>query len=470
MNRQKLSGLTVITAALSLFFAAAQAQDLRASLFQQTDKLMGEARSADAVLLSPSSFADAEKSYAKAETMLSKDKSIESIRKELTKVNTSLRTAIENADLARVNFASEIKARNAAVQAQADSFAADEWSDAEESFADAAERLEDGNVNRAKKGGMEAGKLYREAELVAIQAAILGEARSLIAAAKDDRIDRDAPVTMARAISLVAQAEQDLVKNRYAVEGVLKMAVEAEYDAKHAVYLASQVRRLKDKDVTPENLLLEWERPMVKLATALDTSTDFSKGFAVPVDASLARIADSKANAAAANENVTTLSARVEKLEEQLGITTRRAAAGELRRQQVTKLDDLFRSDEARIVQEGDNVTVRLIGLQFATGQAVIESQYFSLLRKLDQVPQIFPGAKLIVEGHTDAQGNDAMNLALSERRANSVRDYLLASTMLNASEVKSQGIGEAKPIANNETAAGRAQNRRTDIVIDLAK
>ena len=62
------------------------------------------------------------------------------------------------------------------------------------------------------------------------------------------------------------------------------------------------------------------------------------------------------------------------------------------------------------------------------------------------------------------------MNLPLSERRANSVRDYLLASTMLNASKVKSVGLGETQPIANNETSAGHAQNRRTDIVIELVK
>jgi outer membrane protein OmpA-like peptidoglycan-associated protein len=72
----------------------------------------------------------------------------------------------------------------------------------------------------------------------------------------------------------------------------------------------------------------------------------------------------------------------------------------------------------------------------------------------------------MIVEGHTDSTGSETVNLALSERRANSVRDYLLANTVLGASQVKAVGYGESRPIANNETAAGRANNRRIDVVI----
>ncbi len=72
----------------------------------------------------------------------------------------------------------------------------------------------------------------------------------------------------------------------------------------------------------------------------------------------------------------------------------------------------------------------------------------------------------LLVEGHTDSVGNDTMNLALSERRANSVRDYLLASTILPGSQVRALGYGETRPVANNETAEGRAMNRRIDVVI----
>jgi outer membrane protein OmpA-like peptidoglycan-associated protein len=69
------------------------------------------------------------------------------------------------------------------------------------------------------------------------------------------------------------------------------------------------------------------------------------------------------------------------------------------------------------------------------------------------------------VEGHTDSQGTDAHNLDLSQRRAESVRAALLARGY-DASRVQAVGIGEARPVADNNTAEGRANNRRVEIII----
>ncbi len=73
--------------------------------------------------------------------------------------------------------------------------------------------------------------------------------------------------------------------------------------------------------------------------------------------------------------------------------------------------------------------------------------------------PQI---KKVRVEGHTDAIGSDAYNMKLSQRRANSVRDYLV-NKGIDGSRLESVGYGKTRPIATNKTAAGRAQNRRTE-------
>jgi len=78
----------------------------------------------------------------------------------------------------------------------------------------------------------------------------------------------------------------------------------------------------------------------------------------------------------------------------------------------------------------------------------------------------LFPGASISVEGHTDANGSDSTNLILSQDRADAVRQYLVSNFGLNAEKVSSVGYGEARPVATNETAAGRARNRRIDLVI----
>ncbi|MDD2048639.1 OmpA family protein [Pseudomonas putida] len=86
-------------------------------------------------------------------------------------------------------------------------------------------------------------------------------------------------------------------------------------------------------------------------------------------------------------------------------------------------------------------------------------SQLQGLMSKLDA-----PGVSSVkVIGHTDSQGADDYNQTLSERRASSVAEYLI-SQGLAASKVTSEGRGESEPIADNETEAGRAQNRRVEL------
>ena len=71
----------------------------------------------------------------------------------------------------------------------------------------------------------------------------------------------------------------------------------------------------------------------------------------------------------------------------------------------------------------------------------------------------------IAVEGHTDSVGSDEMNMSLSEKRANAVRDYLVEQGVA-AAGISASGKGESTPIATNNTAAGRQQNRRVELVI----
>jgi OOP family OmpA-OmpF porin len=74
--------------------------------------------------------------------------------------------------------------------------------------------------------------------------------------------------------------------------------------------------------------------------------------------------------------------------------------------------------------------------------------------------------ARLSVTGHTDSVGSDAYNKRLSDKRAHSVTDYLVSSGVPRSEFVSVMGAGESKPVADNKSADGRAQNRRTEILI----
>jgi pentapeptide MXKDX repeat protein len=113
---------------------------------------------------------------------------------------------------------------------------------------------------------------------------------------------------------------------------------------------------------------------------------------------------------------------------------------------------------------------VMLSDVLFRFGDASLESTALTTLRgvadKLDGV------TSLEITGHTDAIGDEAFNLALGQRRADAVRDWLVANTDLTADVVTARGVGEADPIAPNLTEAGtdnpegRAQNRRVEFTL----
>lgn len=108
-----------------------------------------------------------------------------------------------------------------------------------------------------------------------------------------------------------------------------------------------------------------------------------------------------------------------------------------------------------------------LTGVNFATNKAILTTeaqdileQAVELLKNTDSVIEVR------VEGNTDSRGTEAYNLALSQKRAQAVVDYLTARGVKGSSLI-AVGLGETSPVANNDTKAGRAANRRVDFVVN---
>ena len=106
-----------------------------------------------------------------------------------------------------------------------------------------------------------------------------------------------------------------------------------------------------------------------------------------------------------------------------------------------------------------------LAGEAFASGQASLTPAAAASIKALGLYLAALPGGAVQVLGHTDSQGEDAANLALSERRAQQVRASLAAAGV-ERGRITAQGMGETRPVADNATAAGRAKNRRVEILV----
>ncbi len=131
--------------------------------------------------------------------------------------------------------------------------------------------------------------------------------------------------------------------------------------------------------------------------------------------------------------------------------------------ERVRQLEAQLRDIEAKQTERG--LLVTLGDVLFAFNKADLTPQAGPRLDKLAAFLKQFPQRKLLVEGYTDAVGSDAYNMELSERRAEAIREALIARGV-DTTRVVTKGYGKAYPVADNGSADGRAMNRRVEVVI----
>ena len=124
------------------------------------------------------------------------------------------------------------------------------------------------------------------------------------------------------------------------------------------------------------------------------------------------------------------------------------------------------RSREAARIQKGTVVT--LGDVLFETGQATLLPGAALKLDPLVDYMRSHPEGSLVIEGHTDSIGSSAYNQQLSQARADAVRNYLVAQG-IPMERMVARGMGEDFPVASNENAAGRQQNRRVEVLVQGA-
>jgi outer membrane protein OmpA-like peptidoglycan-associated protein len=120
----------------------------------------------------------------------------------------------------------------------------------------------------------------------------------------------------------------------------------------------------------------------------------------------------------------------------------------------------------ARVERVGEGIKITFdSGILFDTNSATLRPASMSEIDKMAAVLQKYPDTNVLVEGHTDASGSDAINQPLSERRAQAVANETIAKGVAS-SRVTTQGYGSSQPVADNTTAEGKQANRRVEVAI----
>jgi len=492
-TRSIMRGVAVLTVVVAFVCssgagtAVAQQQAQRSSLFREADQALERAQDARADILAPRSYAEGVKRYEEAERDFERGRSAADIGEKLGEAADHFERAIAAAQLAYPTLSSALAARDDAEAAEAPSFAADLWARADGRFEEAAREHEGGDIEDAREKASEAESLYRDAELQAIKSNYLQETWDLLRQARESGADKRAPRTLAHADSLVSEAERLLNESRYDTDEARWLAQRAKQEAMHAIYLTGILRAIESKELGFEDVMLASEDELARIAGTMEIPTSFETGLAGTTDQIVTRVEhyqdslaqldldlmDRSDQVAVLGARVAELVAQQSELENELGGLAEERTALVNRmdeqarmRQKFATVERIFTRDEARVLREGGDVTIRLMTLTFAVGEATVDAAHYDLLDRVQRAILEFPGSRVTVEGHTDSFGSDSRNLELSQERAEAVRRYLLGNAGLQPSLVEASGYGESRPVASNDTREGRARNRRIDIVI----
>jgi outer membrane protein OmpA-like peptidoglycan-associated protein len=297
----------------------------------------------------------------------------------------------------------------------------------------------------------------------------LREAREAIAIAKAQGADIFAPDVMAKVAVNMQNAEGYYVgHNEKELNTVAREATQQSEDAR-------RISIVKEREAA-DLAAVRREEDARKQAAAAKTEAAQQASLRAQADAE--RIAAERAKHEA---EIATLQARDAQkdaeaarqaaIAEQQRLASETAAAKAARvsaEQDAQALRDRLRQQLNVILETRDTargLIVNLSDVLFDFDQASLKPGAKEKLAKVSGILLAYPTLHMNVEGHTDSVGTDDYNLGLSQRRADAVRDYL-TSNGINVANVQSIGLGKAGPVASNDTAPGRQQNRRVEMVV----
>jgi OOP family OmpA-OmpF porin len=510
----------IILTFLGSIFLTGPAYSLELKQYEKLTALIDSGLVNETNIFAPEFWKKAQQEFEKAKESVDLKKKQKDVDKNVVKATEYVENAIKAAEVGKLTLKEYLEPRVKAIDAQAPIHVLALYSNAEQQFLKATLKAENGDVKGALKEAEKSMALFDIAELEAIKIEVMGKADKLIAKAIADDAGKYALSTLDKAQTARQKADAILSGDRYNRKESVEESTRSEYEARHASNIALSVRSLNRNDQAWEKLMLLYEIQMDRVGQAMgmdylpfddgpmaaaefmigkiteldnrnstlsENSENLSSGVSDQLKTALSKLSvssnesDPVAMAQAVNKAIDDL------LKEKVDIS------GELTssRQKMTELESSNEEVEAalavRVEQEekfkkaktmlnpsegevlfnsSNDIVLRLGGLSFDIGKSKIKDDHIALLEKVKEIITMFPEAELVIEGHTDASGEQTSNMQLSEKRAFAVMQYLRQSLLIPADKILSMGYGSERPIGSNQTEEGRSKNRRIDIII----
>jgi outer membrane protein OmpA-like peptidoglycan-associated protein len=437
------------------------------------DSEISNARKNQINVLAPTSFAKAEANLNDAMKALKSGEELSEISEPIASGRAYLKQAEEMAQVARTTLPDTIKARELARAAGATNLGED-YVKAEEQFLKLTKAIENNDLKYAQNNREKVAAAFDQLEVRAIKEQTLGEARKLIKQSEEEGARKLTPETLEVAQQKLNNADAFISEHRYEKEKIQQKSAEALFQAQRLLVVTRQSQEVREME--PEQISLWVEEILNETASKLSAPDMRNESFDMQRQNILGSVKSLQedrqflaSQEKAHQEEIESLKQQVASLEgktQEERAAIERLEAEKQFNELYTQVKGYFSADEAEVYKQSNRLIIRLRAIQFPVGQAIIMPSNYELLSKVQRSIRTFGEPAVVIEGHTDSTGSDEVNDHLSQQRAESVRDYLVANKTLPETKILAVGYGSKRPLASNETEEGRAINRRIDVVI----
>lgn len=450
-------------------------------------------------ILSPTWYAKAESYLDKARYSLAGQESATAILRHVAYGYAHFNKARENAEIAKATIPRAIRARDLAREAGATIYSS-AYQGLENQFISLTMDIENGQPERAKKFQDKVITGYADLELRAIKEKTLGEVRNLLAVAEVNNAEDTAPTMLAIAQKALNDADQFITEQRYERQQMQEKAKYALFQAQRLGQVMDLSRKLEN--MSPEALALWSEARLHQITVQLGAADLRNESTGLQLENIIQSIVSLQEDnnslkqlrqqeSAQYRQKIEQLSAQLEEQQQQIAILegnskkvlrerevlalkekeAQERLDAERRFQQLfNEVQGLFPNHQAEVYKQAEKLVIRLKAMRFPVGKDLILPDNYPLLSLVRQAIRTFGNPDVVIEGHTDSTGSEAINEQLSQNRAEAVRQYFIANGTLSPKQITAVGFGAVRPLATNDTPEGRAINRRIDVVIKTTK
>jgi outer membrane protein OmpA-like peptidoglycan-associated protein len=345
-----------------------------------------------------------------------------------------------------------LEARQRAEDAGGELIYPDRTAELEESLREVSELIETDELTAAKEQRQTLIDGYSKLELSALKEGVVEAAKASIDKAEKNDAKKLAPKTFGAAKDEMKLARSILDADRTETEKANVHAKRAKFLANQSAEIAELIKDMDRREFDREDTVVWYQSQLSTIFEPVGEKLRFDRSnrdVVLQMQKAYSTVLEQRAKGEETGDEL---------LAKKLATDAERA--------RFEEAQSMFTEAEGTVYRKLENVLLSLHGFNFPSGGSEITAENFVLLNKVTKVIELFPGSTIEVSGHTDATGGAELNLKLSKQRAANVVKFLIEVGGISPDRLSSQGYGDQRPVARNDTQEGRALNRRVEILI----